>query len=528
MSLESFIDGLNDVGKTFGGPLLVALFYWFRFLTLKGTRSYTTRKLFYASVVAFIAPFLVIYAILPQRLSPLAAVWVVIFVWLIPVLPRTWRNFCQRLGEIPSHAFNLRNALAAASFKVRPEDFPALRRKLGRCGYEIEDFRAVQATAIQSRFLKIAAIMLHLEQWSVAGEPFIERNSEHYSDLLHVFDLLSFKVTRALNNSAAIYGAIMEGSKVQPDDWHALESLAAQEGPANQLQLAAQTAAGGMLEDLRKDMDFLLDNLLLFVARAALAGEPNFTGRKRRLESVGFAVAAPAPNMLWTVLLAAAVTVTWSLTWLIVLNDIISISGDLAFGALRIFVVSPMYFIVSFWLVHYLKRNYAFANEGMFGEVPVRFILSAGLLTALLVFPIQAYFDYNQFHDRVFLHVLVHDLPMLLYPWAAGTMTALLVQESMWSNFKPERTRRVMDGATFGAGITLASLLVWTIHRRSDVPVMEILKDASAAVIFVGLFVVSFAFGFVIGYLVMERLRKGSSWHVAHKEIMSSEVLIRA
>src|SRR5260370_41497998 len=105
--------------------------------------------------------------------------------------------------------------------------------------------------------------MLKLGQWSVAGEPFMERNSEHYSDLLHVFDLLSFKVTRALKNSAAIYGAIMEGGKVQPDDWHALEALAPQEGPANQLQLAAQTAAGGMLEDLPTYMDVLLDSCLL-------------------------------------------------------------------------------------------------------------------------------------------------------------------------------------------------------------------------------------------------------------------------
>src|SRR5260370_25485374 len=125
----------------------------------------------------------------------------------------------------------------------------------------------------------------------------------------------------------------MGGSKGEPDDWRAVESLAAQEGPANQLQLAAQTAAGGMLEDLRKDMDFLLDNLLLFVARAALAGEPNFTGRKRRLRSVGFAVAAPAPTMLWSTLLAAAVTVTSSLTWLIALNDIISIPRDLTAAA---------------------------------------------------------------------------------------------------------------------------------------------------------------------------------------------------
>src|SRR5260370_3623105 len=133
----------------------------------------------------------------------------------------------------------------------------------------------------------------------------------------------------------------MGGSKGEPDDWRAVESLAAQEGPANQLQLAAQTAAGGMLEDLRKDMDFLLDNLLLFVARAALAGEPNFAGRKRRLEGVGFTVTAPAPNLVWTVVIATAGTISWSTMWLVLLLYFISIPSAETVALLRIFCLSP-------------------------------------------------------------------------------------------------------------------------------------------------------------------------------------------
>jgi hypothetical protein len=410
---------------------------------------------------------------------------------------------------------------------VRPEDFPVLRRKLGRYGYEIDDFRAVQTAPIQSRFLKIAVIMHHLEQWNEAGESFLKRNSEHYSDLLSVFDMLSFKVTRTLHNTAAMYGAVMEDSKVQPDDWDALESFASQGGSRNQLQLAAQTAAGGMLEDLRKDMDFLLDNLLLFVARATLAGEPNFAGRKRRLEAVGFSVTAPTPNMMWNVVIAVAVTISWSLMWLILLGDVISIPGNKTFGVLRIFVLSPMYFIVSFWLVHYFKRNYAFANEGMFDEIPLVFIFTAGLLSALLLFPVQVYFDYNQFYDR-FPFALWHDLPMLLYPWAAATMTAWLVQESMWSRFESLRMRRIMDGILFGTGLMLASVLVWAIHVRLDVPFMELLKDASPRLVFFALYVVSFAFGFVMGYWVMARIRESSSLSSATREVTSHEALMGA
>jgi hypothetical protein len=528
VSLESLVEVLDGLCNTLGGPLIVALFYWFRFHNLKGTRSYTTCALFYAGVITFITPLVMIYAMLPGKLSPLAAIWVVIFIWLVPVVPAAWRNFCQGIAGIPSNAFSLRDLLAASSFDLRPEDVPIIRRKLGRIGYQIDDLLAVQSTAIQSRLLKIAAIMLHLERWCAKGETFIERNSEHYSDLLRVFDLLSFKAIRALKNSAAIYGAIMEESNVQPDDWHALDSLAAQDSRANQLQLAAQTAAGGMLEDLRKDMDFLLDNLLLFVARAALAGERNFAGRKRRLEAIGFTVNVAPPSIVRAVIIAVAVTVGWSLAWLIALNGSIDIPGDKFAGVMRMFVVTPTEFIVNFWLVHYFKRHYAFANEGMFGRAPIGFILSAGLWSVVLIFPLQAYFDYNQFHDRNFMEVLLGDLPLLLFPWSIGTMTALLVQDSSWTSFKPGRTRRVMDGLVFGAGMALVVLLIWAIHKTSHIPVMELLDKASPAVIILGFFAATFAFGFVIGYLVIARIRESSLLYFADKPLLSSEALMRA
>ena len=60
MSLESLVEGLDDLCNYVGGPLIVVLFYWFRFHTLKGARSYTTRALFYFGITAFIAPFVVI------------------------------------------------------------------------------------------------------------------------------------------------------------------------------------------------------------------------------------------------------------------------------------------------------------------------------------------------------------------------------------------------------------------------------------------------------------------------------------
>lgn len=526
MWLNSFVESIDQLGRILGGPFLVVLFYWFRFHTLKGTRSYTTRPLFLFGVAVFIAPFLMIYLILPDKLSPLAAILLVMLVWLVPVAPAAWRSFCQSVAGIPSQALGLQVSLAESSFEIRAEDMPSIRRKLGRIGYHPDDFRAVQSTAIQSRFLKISAILLHLENWRSERPKFFDRNSEQYSDLLRNFDLLSFKAIRSLTNSAAVYGAIMEERKVEPDDWNALESLATRDSPANQLQLAAQRAAGAVLEDLRKDMDFLLNSLLLFTARAALSGSWTFSGCKRRLEAVGFGSIASPPDITRTVAVAVCVTVAWSLAWLVALSGNIEIPGDRTAGVMRTFMVTPMTFIASFWLVHHLRRYYAFANQGMFGEAPTAFIASAGFLVAALIFPLQAYFDLIQFQGRGFIHVVLGDLPLLFFPLCVGSMTALLSQDSMWSSFRSVPFRRVMDGIVFGAGMVLAVSGMWISHKLFHVPVMEALDKSSNTVIVVGVFITTFAFGFVIGYLVVAQLRESAPRYVGNKPMMPGAILM--
>jgi len=533
VSIETVVDGWNAIWDTVGAPLNIALFYWFRFHTLKGTRSYTTKILFIFGVVAFITPFLVIYLLLPEKMSPLAGLWLLIFVWLIPGVPAAWRGFCQSLAGIPSRAFGLRDLLAASDFEVRPDDLPALRRKLGRIGYQLDDFRAVQSTAIQSRFLKISAIMLHLEQWVAKHENFIERNSEHYSDLLCVYDSLCFRTVRVLKSSAEIYGAIMEESGVEPDDWSALDSLATRNTSISQLQLAAQTAAGCMLEDLRKDLDALLNNLLPFVARAALAGEWTLSGRKRRLEAIGFTVDTPASGIMWPVVIAAAVTVGWSLLWLLALrkldkNGSSPIPGNMSAGLGRMFIVSPLEFMINFWLVNYFKRYYAFANEGLFKRLPLAFILSVGLLSALMIFPVQAYFDLYQFGDKEgYLWVLLHELPLLIFPWGIGAMTATLVQDSMWGSVS-RKEKQVRDGLVFGAGLTLLVLVLLVLHWSMHIPAMESVANNTPLMIVAELLLPTFGFGFVVGYLVMGRLREVSSRYPTDEALISHQTYASA
>ncbi|QPF90465.1 hypothetical protein [Bradyrhizobium commune] len=527
MTLENVVGFLNTVFGSFGGPLLVALFYWFRFHTLKGTRSFTTRPLFLFGIATFASPFLFTYWLLSHKLSPLAAIWLVVLAWKIPFFPRWWRGLCQALAGIPVSALSLRDALAASPFQVRPDDMPILQRKLSRIGYQIDDFRAVQSTAIQARFLKISALMLHLDRCAERRESFMERNADVHAELQSVYDALCFRTVRVLKSSGEIYGAIMEDSEVEPNDWQALDSLSTRHSTVSQLQLAAQTAAGSMLEDLRKDMDSLLNNLLLFAARAALAGEWTLARSKRRLGEIGFALDPASPGILKFVLVVAAFASGWCLLWLLASWTVVRMPGDQSAAALRTLVTTPLQIIVNFLLIYYFKRHYAFANENIFGRLPVGFILSVGLVSALIFFPVQAVFDLGQFPDRPFADVVLRELPLLIFPWGIGTMTALLVQDSTWDK-RSRLTRRLRDGLVFGGGMTVMLWVVMAIHQIIHMPVMEIVEGVSPWMFELTFVLPTFGFGFVIGYAVIGHLREAAARCPVRRPVLATPVLAGA
>ena len=516
MLSETHYSLLNTVADSVGGLLLVVLFYGFRFNSLRGTRSYTAGVLYYLGLATFSVPFVLIYFLLQPQLSSLAAVLVLIAFWLAPILPEAWRSFCHRIAQIPTYAHSLQQVLAVAPFELRPEDLPAIHRKVGRIGYHPDDIQAVQSAFIQSRFLKITAIMYHLEVWDRKNEPFMQRNSEHYSELRQDYDLLSFKAVRALRHTSAINGAIMDDSKVQPDDWQALDALAAQD---NRLQSAARDAAGCMLEDLRKDMDFLLDKLLLFIARGALASKLSSAGYKRRLETIGFKIARPIPGITQTIVAAVTVTLVWTLIWLIPLAGHGLESRPVI--VMRVFALPTLNLIANILIVYYCKRNFAFANEGSLGRYPIEFILAVGICTALIMFPLRTLFEYYQFPPEQFTHALVRGLPLSIFPWGTGAAIALLVQDSIWDAFKSERVKRIMDGVTFGACFVLLILLILAINRIAPIPQMQTMF--APWMIFM-----SFGFGFVIGCLVIAPLREASSLHVRYKKAARNGVLMRA
>jgi hypothetical protein len=167
--------------------------------------------------------------------------------------------------------------------------------------------------------------------------------------------------------------------------------------------------------------------------------------------------------------------------------------------------------VVNFSIVYYLKQRYAFANEGVFGGLPMTFILTVGVIAAILLLPARAVFEYYEYLDRHhgsisgFLQIFQQSLMFSLFTWATGAVTALLVQDSMWATVSSQRHRRVLDGLVFGIVWTAALCMIWAASRLG-VPINGIDKIPVGSAL-----PTTFGLGFLVGYLAISRMREASS-----------------
>jgi hypothetical protein len=215
----------------------------------------------------------------------------------------------------------------------------------------------------------------------------------------------------------------------------------------------------------------------------------------------------------------------WCVLWLLSSGTIFDTPGNQAAGAMRTLFLTPLYFIVNFSLVYYFKRQFAFANENIFGRLPIGFIFWVGLLGGLITLPLQIWFDYTQFPERA--GAVLHDLPILIFPWSIGTMAALLVQDSTWDR-RSQKTRQMRDGLAFGGGLTVTLWLLLAIHRAFDIPVMEVVDHVSAGTFVLFFVLATFTFGFIIGYATIGRLREAAARCPVRKSVTASSAFASA
>jgi len=243
--------------------------------------------------------------------------------------------------------------------------------------------------------------------------------------------------------------------------------------------------------------------------------------------SIGFTLEPSPPGIAKFVAVVAGFAFVWSLAWLIGSGKVVHTPGEEYVGMLRTLVVTPLYLIVNFWLVYYFKRQYAFANETIFGRLPVGFILTIGLWSALLFFfPVQAVFDLYQFPQKPYLDVVLHELPLLIFPWGIAAMAALLVQDSTWGR-RSRKTRRMRDGLVFAGGMTTMLWVLMAIHQVSPMPVMEVVDNVPGWAFLWSFVLPTFAFGFIIGYGLIAWLREAAARCPVKSPVLATTALAR-
>jgi hypothetical protein len=180
-------------------------------------------------------------------------------------------------------------------------------------------------------------------------------------------------------------------------------------------------------------------------------------------------------------------------------------------------------------VVYALKRQYAFANESIFGRLPFGFILAMGLGSMVIFGVLQAAFDYFQFPHRPFLEVMLRDLPLVIFPGAIGALTALLVQDSMWGRSASAQSKRIRDGLAFGMVMTVMLGVLLAIHQIVHMPVMEIVDGVTGWTFIVSFVLPTFLFGLIIGYAMIGRLREAAArCQVKRVPVLTKAVLATA
>jgi len=260
------------------------------------------------------------------------------------------------------------------------------------------------------------------------------------------------------------------------------------------------------MEDLRKDIDFFLDVLLLFVARGVLANEWTFANRRQKLEAIGFTMVQPPTSIVPSVISRAMVVVTCSALWFAV----VGFPGT-GVVAGKMVVTSIVNVVLNFALVFHFKRRFAFANADMFGKMPIAFIATVGLTTSMVEILIRGLFEYFELqgahHGSIpsFLMLSLESLSWSLFPWGTGAVTAFLAQDTVWGAISMRWKKRVLDGVVYGGSWVAMMLICWALYRLG-VPFrgMERVPLGLGVLFSAGL-------GFLLGYLAIAKIREGSS-----------------
>jgi len=421
-------------------------------------RSYTTAAWYYFALILYMATRLFAYyllvLVLAWWLSPvLVALGLMLVVLRIP--PFSWddawlRRSLRALTGSPTKALRFAETLTQAELTVSKEIEAEVKSVLYRRGYDADEEWLPAAEPMRKLWFKAAVLFHEVRSWEDDRRyrGFVEGSKREFDVLRERFDQLSLKVVRVLGSIERLGDLACQ---LQPERDDARSAVPRTEE-------TVMTIVGGLLENLREDIAFFLDNLCLYVARGVLAGASTARGRRQRLTELGLAV-DPRLGSIPLVLGSAFVlyVVILGTFWLPPFSGSSADFGSR--GKVLLILMIATIQVAALATAIIAKGRFGFANEDIRGRTPFGFVIGTGATTMILGAPIQFFFGWLMKKGDLAetFGYFGNSWPWLFTAFAVGSISAWLVQDGRWSYVRWRPVQLLLDGIAMVAGMAVAT-----------------------------------------------------------------------
>lgn len=472
------------------GAVFVAMYCAARFEGPFADRSYTTFYRYsiatcYYAIVYLGAYYLIVATsswalrtIVPESARILGTVmgtpaWVallmVVALSCLPVLDQMFRRHARHIGGIPMEAKRLRDAIRIAKRELREDSSTEIHYSVLRRGLDLGNMRSVPDHTLHAIFLQASELKHFLEKCQ--QEPrfarFFEDNARPLHDLSRRFDYLLFKSSRGIDAIGGLNELVNRASGTS-DNWDSLGSLVESEvyaGRSNVLDPAISTSRL-LLNNLRDDMRFFIDDTAMFLARLTLYYRWTERGRVELLEQIGVPVppvAQPRYRLLFVVFAFVFVAMFLGTTLFG------TAGGRTAREVAGLLIMVPTLFVAALFCAIYPKQYFAFANVSVFGRPPYLFFICSGIAAATLAFVISLAFRTLMYQDGEYaLRRALESSPWLLLSCTVAIVVAVLIQDGRYFESAADLQRRrwrdalILAFALSGAATVVQLLLPYT------------------------------------------------------------------
>ncbi|SIT37112.1 membrane hypothetical protein [Paraburkholderia piptadeniae] len=486
------------------------------------SRSYTTaaryRGAWLAYIVLHVIMLVAVCAALRRGWGEQGTVWIGLGI-IMPLSacsgimrhPRAWLH---RQADIPSKAHDLAKELAEGRFTIDMATRENAKRLLVKRGVDVDDEWAGLDVPAQ-RLLDATALFLALCRWqSDRHYRFFmrEADNEFYALRCH-FDQLSLRIPRTFDSIRCI-GEMLHLFRGDRD--------ADANAPIVEFQGISRRVVNDLIMDACKDITAFYDEACLFAARGALVRHVSGRRRAALLHAMGFEYEDDLRPTPLGVLAKAGLLLyagIWSVT-LILPNQIPQHDHHIQdiSNAARVAMITIIV-LTALGITIFTKQRWGFANAGLDGRTPLRFLIGAGVCASLFATVVNLATGallLGGWHGA--LVRLSFGWPFLHFSGVTAIAVGWLVQDHRWRRTPRAGMRRLFDA--------LLLSLVWIVASSLSVLMMNVAAFDHGSVadrllmalnnappilgpgVRYGMPFVSLVFGAVIGATVAESVRR--------------------